>query len=233
MALAKLSATEILDLLAECPTFEHDVKIIIGDLLNSTNDYLLQLIGQEVPQQKILVLAEKQTSGKGSQGRTWVSPPGNIYMSLYWPFDCTLDKLQGLSLVVGVAVARVLKDIGLAHVKLKWPNDIFWQQRKMGGILIETKQRGNQTDTVIGLGLNICDMQAYQSEISQNFVVLEDALQRKVLRNKLIAQLLIELAQVLQQFAAQGFDAFADEWKAFDQNNGQDGVFDKDYKKSG
>ncbi len=227
MALESLSPTDISNLLAPHSTLAKDLDIILEENLDSTNDYLMSLIATQSPASKVLVLAETQSSGKGRDGRNWVSPPGNIYMSLYWPFKCALEQLYGLSLVVGVAVARVLKANGLSDVKLKWPNDIFWQQRKMGGILIETKQRSGNVDAVIGLGLNISDMQAYTMQISQKFVVLEDALQRKVYRNKLIAQLLAELDQILNQFAEHGLDLFVEEWKNFDMNSGQNGINDK------
>lgn len=224
MALEKLSPVDISNLLSANSALSKDLKIILEESLDSTNDYLMNLITEHACEQRTLVLAETQNSGKGRDGRNWVSPPGNIYMSLSWPFNNSLEQLYGLSLVVGVAVARVLKVNGLYDVKLKWPNDIFWQQRKMGGILIETKQRSGKVDAVIGLGLNISDMQAYNMQISQKFVVLEDALQRKIYRNKLIAQLLMELEQVLNQFAEHGFDLFVEEWKSFDMNSGQHGI---------
>lgn len=218
MAIDKLSASEIQNLLAAHNISVNEFKVIVEDTLSSTNDYLMSLISKSSEQMpKTAVLAETQTAGKGRQGRNWVSVRGNILLSVYRPFQCKLEDLYGLSLVVGIAIARVLKANGLTDVQLKWPNDIYWQERKMGGILIETKQnRPGTIDTIIGIGLNIVDMQDYSSKIDQKFVSLEDALQHKVYRDKLIAKLLLELDATLTKFMEAGFAAFIDEWKSLD-----------------
>jgi BirA family biotin operon repressor/biotin-[acetyl-CoA-carboxylase] ligase len=213
MTIEKLSIQEILNSLPK-----QSFEVIVEQCITSTNDYLLDLISKrENDLSKIVVLAETQTNGKGRQGRTWISPPGNILMSVYWPFKCNLESLYGLSLVVGIAVARALQASGLSNVQLKWPNDIYWQGHKMGGILIETKQnKSGIIDTVIGLGLNLVDLAEHRHEIDQKAVALENALGCKVSRNKLVADLLNEMNLVLTQFAHEGFGDFVAEWKALD-----------------
>lgn len=213
-----LSAYEILDLMSGQGSLGSEFAVIVKDCLPSTNDYVFELIGQATTSiKKTIVLAESQTAGKGRLGRTWISPPGNIYMSIYWPFNCALDKLYGLSIVVGIAIARVLQHNGLEEVKLKWPNDIFWQDRKLGGILIETKQgKSGSIDVVIGIGINIIDMETYQQQIQQKNGALENLLQREVCRNKLVAQIVAELHKILENFAVNGFDVFMLEWKKFE-----------------
>lgn len=213
MQLDTLSAQAISASLPD-PCFD----IIIKDCLPSTNDYLMvKLKTNAFLTPKTVVLAEIQTNGKGQHGRAWVSPPGNILMSLYWPFKCNLESLYGLSLVVGIAVARVLQAQGLHDVQLKWPNDIYWEGHKMGGILIETKQnKPGIIGAIIGLGLNIIDLADYRREINRKVVALENALGCKVSRNKLVADLLDQLNIVLTQFAHVGFDGFVAEWKALD-----------------
>jgi len=223
MALEQLNAQDIIDLLASCSNLDREISVIVKESLPSTNDYLFEMVkNSETLLPKMALLVETQTAGKGRQGRVWVSPPGNIYLSLYWPFKGDLNQMYGLSLVVGIAVARVLKANGLDEVKLKWPNDIFWQERKLGGILIETRQNAvGMIDTIIGLGLNIQSMDEYSAEITQKHVGLETAVQHKIYRNKLVAQLLIELDSVLKQFADDGFEVFVDEWKSFDTCKGE------------
>lgn len=218
MALDKLSAQNIQDFITDFALPAHEFNVIVEDCLPSTNDYLLGLLAQEPNLlQKTAVLAETQTNGRGRYGRNWVSVPGNIMLSLFWPMQCSLDKLYGLSLVVGIAIARVLKANGLDMVQLKWPNDIYWNARKMGGILIETKQnKPGIMDVIIGIGLNIVTMDEYSAQIEQKIVSLESALQRKVNRDKLVAQLLLELNNTLTRFTAAGFNVFIDEWKALD-----------------
>lgn len=218
MGADRLSANDILRLLATNRVPTHEFSVIVEESLASTNDHLLALVSDsKVQLPKTALLAEQQTAGKGRQGRSWVSVPGNVLLSVYWPFQCTLEKLYGLSLVVGIAIARVLKANGLDDVQLKWPNDIYWHGRKMGGILIETKQnRPGIIDTVIGIGLNIVDMEEYRSQIGQQFTSLEDALQHKIYRDKLVAQLLLELNTTLNRFTEAGFGDFIDEWKSLD-----------------
>ncbi len=226
MTIKKLSADEILSFIAgqvKDQTWNQDkvlpkFSIIVADSLVSTNSYLLEQIANGLNlKNKTVLIAENQTGGRGQQGRTWISVPGNILLSFYWQFQGKLTDLSGLSLVVGIAITRVIKANGLYEVKLKWPNDVFWHQRKMGGILIETKQnKSGYIDVVIGIGLNIVAMDEYSAQITQKFVALENALQRKVYRNKLLAQLLVELDIVLTTFALQGFDAFLSEWKSLE-----------------
>lgn len=220
MNLDKLDAYEIKDLIVAISGQHNDISVEVHESVDSTNNYLLNLICNSQDQlPKTAVLAEMQTAGKGRLGRTWVSPPGNIYLSLYWPFTCGLEQLYGLSLVAGIAIGRVLRANGLQDVYLKWPNDIFWQDRKMGGILIETKaSKTGQVDCVIGIGLNMQSMEAYCAQINQKFVDLASALQHNLHRNKLIAQLLLELSTVINDFTKHGFDRFTEEWHTWDNS---------------
>lgn len=209
----KLSAQEIMNALSE-PCF----NLIIKNCLPSTNDYLLDLTAaSKITLEKTAVLAEVQTGGRGRQGRSWVSPPGNIYLSVYWPFNGSHDALYGLSLVIGIAIARVLKSNGLDDVQLKWPNDIYWQAKKMGGILIETKpNKAGRIDVIVGIGLNIVEMPEQSQNITQEFVSLQNALNHKVSRNKLVAQLLMEISSILDKFEQEGFSSFVAEWRQLD-----------------
>lgn len=222
----KLSASNILNFLKEQQIPAHEFAVIIEDSLHSTNDYLLDLVARNSKNMpKTVVLAEIQTGGKGRQGRTWFSSRGNILMSVFWPFKCALKDLYGLSLVVGIAVARVLKANNLTDVQLKWPNDIYWQGQKLGGILIETKQNMPGTiDTIIGIGLNVVDVGEYSNQIGQKCTSLENALQHKIHRDRLVAQLLVELDVILTKFSATGFDCFIDEWNTLDSKIGSNSM---------
>ena len=107
--------------------------------VDSTNQFLVDALpdGQNTAH---LCTAEIQTSGRGRRGRSWVAPFGSgICMSLAWQFAELPPQFSALSLAVGVAIVRALERFGLAGVQLKWPNDLLWQQRKLGGILIEMR----------------------------------------------------------------------------------------------
>jgi len=105
----------------------------IHDTLNSTNSYLVEK-SQIMRFQVLFVLAEHQTAGKGRRGRQWVSPYGNnIYVSILWRFQQGGNRRHGgLSLAIGIAVIRALKQHNINDVGLKWPNDIYSQGKKLG-----------------------------------------------------------------------------------------------------
>lgn len=98
----------------------------------------------------ILLLAERQSAGRGRQGRSWLGEPGHaLTFSIGLP--CQPRNWSGLSLAVGLSLAESLGE----DIQLKWPNDLWWHQRKLGGILIEAASQGGQSYAVIGVGLNI------------------------------------------------------------------------------
>jgi BirA family biotin operon repressor/biotin-[acetyl-CoA-carboxylase] ligase len=125
------------------------------DSIDSTNDWSLEEIGRgrALP---FVCVAEHQSRGRGRRGRHWLSPPGaNIYLSLAWRFRLSPDSLGVLPLALGVAVKRALLRIGINDAWVKWPNDVLIEDRKIAGILVET--RNLHTDTcsvVIGIGVN-------------------------------------------------------------------------------
>jgi len=119
-------------------TRQYLTELEIHDQIHSTNSHLVALSNAKPDSTAVVCLAEQQTAGKGRRGRQWISPFGsNIYASIVWKFEQGPTYLSGLSLAIGVAVIKSLKTHGIKDVGLKWPNDIYWQQRKLGGILVE------------------------------------------------------------------------------------------------
>jgi BirA family biotin operon repressor/biotin-[acetyl-CoA-carboxylase] ligase len=117
--------------------------------IDSTNTELLRRARQGV-HDPVLLLAERQSAGRGRLGRTWHGEPGHaLTFSLGLPYQP--HNWSGLSLAIGL---RLAESLGPA-VQLKWPNDLWYQQRKLGGILIEAASQGGQSYAVIGMGLNI------------------------------------------------------------------------------
>ena len=120
--------------------------------IDSTNSELMRRIraGRQKP---VLLVAERQTAGRGRLGRQWDSGAGGHGGALTFSLALALEPHDwaGLSLAVGVSVARCLH----ADLGLKWPNDIWLQDRKLGGILIETATLGGKRFAVIGVGINL------------------------------------------------------------------------------
>lgn len=189
----------------------------VFDVLDSTNRYLMDKAGNK-PEQASVVLAEMQTAGRGRRGRQWVSPFAcNIYLSLLWRYDSNTQNLSGLSLAIGVAVARALKAAGASDISLKWPNDIYWKGRKLGGILLELNgEAGGPCCVVAGLGLNVNMSQQPAADIDQAWTDLLTVLGQRVSRNSLVVALLCELLPAMQSYAKQGLSPFLSQWKDYD-----------------
>lgn len=181
---------------------------------DSTNTRLLEADAAADPQAQ---LAEFQTGGRGRRGRQWVSPFGaNLYLSLAWSFAHWPAQLTALPLAVGVVCARVLEGFG-AGSGIKWPNDLWVNGRKLGGILIEHRgETGGPCRAVIGIGLNVAMRAAQAAGIVQPWITLDEAAGRKVSRNDLAAALLVQLAQALPQFEREGFAPFLPDWQRYD-----------------
>jgi BirA family biotin operon repressor/biotin-[acetyl-CoA-carboxylase] ligase len=144
-----------LDLAPVCP----GISIEVLPEVASTNTLLLQRTADPLP---CLLVAEHQTQGRGRMGRQWLSAPGaSLTFSLALPLSPA--RWEGLSLAVGLALAQALDPVQEGQpprVLLKWPNDLWLADparvgRKLGGVLIETAQRGSQRLCVVGVGLNI------------------------------------------------------------------------------
>lgn len=183
--------------------------------LDSTNTYLMQQARSGQGSCGQVCLADSQGAGRGRMGRRWVSPPGaNVYLSVLWHFE-DHAYLSGLSLAVGVAVARVLVASGLADVHLKWPNDILWRDQKLGGILIEaTGTAHGGCQVVIGLGINRYLPPLLTEQIDQAAIDLHRIQGHNMpARNHLIASILNEMIPLLVSYPQQGLAAWLDEWK--------------------
>jgi len=171
------------------------------------------------------VLAEQQLAGRGRRGRPWISPfARNIYCSLVWIFDSGIAALEGLSLVVGVAVVRALRASGIENAELKWPNDVLHDQRKLAGILLEmtTADVDGRCQVVIGVGINVAMAGTDESgRIDQPWTDAVTAAGRYVSRNELAANLISQLLGYLSRFEIEGFAPFREEWMSLDCARGK------------
>ncbi len=193
--------------------------ILLFDKIPSTNSYLLQY-AKSHHLKNIVCIANQQTQGKAQHGRAWLSPPDcNIYFSLLWHFPQPVNALQGLSLVVGIALINAIKTclVDTTKLKIKWPNDIYWDAKKLAGILVEIAETSqNNTSVVIGIGLNVYHPNIDTSSIHQPWTCLETIANKIISRNLIIANLINELNNALLQFTQCGFTSFLQHWKQWD-----------------
>ena len=134
------------------------MKVIKLDAIDSTNDFLKDLIGKQVVDNFTIVTAENQTKGKGQRGSVWNSEIGkNLIMSILiksFIFDST--EIFNLNIAFSLAVIKALEERKIPKVSIKWPNDIMSDNKKIGGILIENSIKSDGTiSSVVGLGLNV------------------------------------------------------------------------------
>lgn len=182
----------------------------------STNADALAAL-QQGDQSGLLVLAEEQTAGRGRRGRQWVSPfARNLYFSLVWSFDGGAAALEGLSLLVGLSVVKALASEGCEGLQLKWPNDIWCDQKKLAGVLLEMSgDASGFCQVVIGVGVNVSMQDDDGDDIEQEWTSLQQqgcSADRNVLMSTIANQLVDDLAV----FTEKGFAVFKDEWMSYD-----------------
>lgn len=198
-------------------------EIQLPGIVDSTNSLALRHIA-DGGGKGFVCSAEQQTAGRGRRGRSWISPYGdNIYMSLVWEFDGGAAALEGLSLTVGVAIVEALETLGISELKLKWPNDILFNGKKLAGILLEmVGDAAGLCQVVIGLGVNVQMSAKMGREIDQAWTDIRSIPGGDwVERNQLQAALLNQLLPIVRDFQRQGFSDFRQRWLDRDAYAGQ------------
>ena len=197
-----------------------DVDIVLN--IGSTNTELLAR-GAAGAASGTCVAAEMQTAGRGRRGRVWQSKfAGSLTYSLLWRFEKGAAELGGLSLMVGLALARALRAAGVSDAMLKWPNDVLVNGEKLAGILIETQgDMLGPTLAVIGVGVNIGLPESLKLLIDQPATDVLSHVAKFSSRNDLLALMLRELVVALDQFSQHGFKVFKDDWTTLHALHGQ------------
>jgi BirA family biotin operon repressor/biotin-[acetyl-CoA-carboxylase] ligase len=168
-----------------------------------------------------VLVAERQTAGRGRRGRSWFSAPGDsLTFSVLWRFAVTSAAPAALSLAVGLAVARACEELGGTGVGLKWPNDLLHDGRKLAGILIELVPADPRA-AVIGIGLNLRLPADLPDELGASAAALDQFLPTVPMPERVLAQLLQSLATTLDVYAEHGFAALRQDWLARDAYRGR------------
>lgn len=193
----------------------------ILDSTDSTNSLLMQTAQAGAPDGTV-VCAEYQFAGRGRRGRQWHSVlGGSLTFSVLWRFDEGVAALGGLSLAVGVAVARAINQHSQFAVKLKWPNDVLVDYRKLAGILVEIQgDLQGPSFAIVGIGLNV-SLPADQRDSIDQAVVDLDEMKVSTGRNQLLATCLTELGAVIEVMRREGFRALRAEWESHHAHAGQ------------
>ena len=183
-------------------------RVVVLDHVDSTNQFLLNLAAQQSIH-KHACIAEYMSAGRGRRRRNWSgSAYENVMLSIAWDFSKDIRYLSGLSLAVAVIVVQCLSGLTNEALQVKWPNDILWEYRKLGGILVETRD----STAVIGIGINCCLSDENRNAIDQPVVCLSDLPDYSANRNVLVSRLLCSLGHGLEIFMKHRLEPFRQEW---------------------
>ena len=178
----------------------NNLEIFEFKTLDSTSDFLLQIPYIEKNQ---LCIADIQTSGRGQYGRKWANQTQNALFSLKVKLPIDLN-INGISLIVGLAIVKSLStNYNLQNLQVKWPNDIFLDGVKMGGVLLENIRHQDYQLLVIGVGLNI---------LSENFA----SIGKRVNSKQVILRICENILHNIEIFIKDSFKAFATLWQQHD-----------------
>ncbi|MBS0910993.1 bifunctional biotin--[acetyl-CoA-carboxylase] ligase/biotin operon repressor BirA [Tatumella sp. JGM118] len=190
-----------------------DVQVI--PVIDSTNQYLMERMSDL--HSGDTCVAEYQQAGRGRRGRQWFSPFGaNLYMSMYWRLEQGPAAAMGLSLVVGIVIAEALQAAGAEDVRVKWPNDLYLNDRKLAGILVELSGKtGDVAHIVIGAGINLMMRHVDSSVVNQQWISLQEA-GITIDRNALTVGLINKMREALAVFETEGLAPFINRWAKLD-----------------
>ena len=220
MTLTPLNAAAIVDSLSASAAGMFALEI--HDSVGSTNDVVREFLLAD-DSRGVAALAEEQTQGRGRRGRSWHSPAGaNLYLSLGWRFHGPVERLSGLSLAIGAMLAEVIARDFEVDLALKWPNDLFHGECKLGGVLIELLgEQYGAIPVVAGIGLNV-DMPLGDTEsIQRPWTDLATARGSQVDRNSLAAHLINQLASGFTDIAGGNMGAWLERWRQRDLLHGR------------
>lgn len=192
----------------------------------STNAALMERA--DLPQgMSDVMLAEYQTAGRGRRGRAWFAPPGGaICLSMSWGFPEVPRDIGALSLAIGVCVMRALHAGGLENIRLKWPNDLQHEARKLCGILIEMRaESAGPAYVVIGIGLNVAlgpDLLGQIAATGTSATDLKSAGMQDLRRNAIAARIIDACVHGLMKFERDGLKPFIEQWRSADALRGRE-----------
>lgn len=191
--------------------YQADSRVEILPIIDSTNQYLLNKISSLTSGDSCT--AEFQSKARGRRGNQWFAPFGsNLYFSMYWRLDQGIAAVMGLSLVVGIVVADTLRQLSGQDIKVKWPNDLYLNDKKLAGILVELVARtGDLAHAVIGVGVNL-----NMKNPDTNIVNQEWACLGAIDRNLCVAKIAQALKIKLTAFEQNGLASFIEDWDRLD-----------------
>ncbi len=188
-------------------------QVTVLTSVDSTADFLAQQWKKQ-PGVGQVCIAEHQTSGRGRKGRPWVSPFGaNLYFSIGVELPLGLSALGGLSLAVGICLCQTLNRFAENQIRIKWPNDLLVDDKKLAGILVEASGESSDKSFLnIGVGVNWNMLNEQGKAVDQPWINLKKLVVEGTSRNDILADILTSLDGALIDYLNNGFCRFASKW---------------------
>lgn len=190
--------------------------------VDSTNN-VAKYLAEDGAEEGTIVVAEIQNRGKGRRGKTWISPPGGIWMSIILRPDIPPFSAPQLTLVTGVAVAKTLKKELKLDVGIKWPNDILIGDKKVCGILTEVNASVNKVNyVVVGIGIDMnVDVPLFPQDLQKDATSLKNELDTEINGPILVQKFLLEFESLYNKFIEGKFPEILSEWRILSQTIGK------------
>lgn len=198
-------------------------KVECFDVIDSTNSYAKQLAEQGEPE-GTLVVADRQTAGRGRRGRNWESPSNaNVFMTLLLRPKLHPSKVSGITLLSALALTRAIGEMASVEAKIKWPNDVVIGKKKICGILTEMSSEENFIHyAVVGIGINV-NRQHFSEELKENASSIYLETGEKLNRCALAARTIALFGEYYRQYERDGnLSFFVEEYNQVLANRNQE-----------
>jgi len=198
-------------------------RLYFYDSVDSTNKAALE---QENAPDRSVFLTEKQMSGRGRMGRTWDSSADAVAMTILLRPTGALQNYSALTLVCGLAISRIIE-----NSKIKWPNDIILNDKKVSGILVESRLYPNGKDSIaIGIGINV-NTTKFSDELKEKATSMLLENKQKYDKTEIVTSALKEFWELYEKFEKHGFSSIEKEYKKRSATIGREIVVVKNNEK--
>jgi len=197
-------------------------RILYSEEVTSTQD-VAEEAARKGAEEGVVVISERQTKGRGRKGRLWASPPREgVYFSVVLRPNLRPTQIIQIPLIAGIAVCKSIRGITPLEPRIKWPNDITIDGKKVAGILAEMSCDIDRVNhIVLGIGVNVNTQCSLLPEPSRGIATsLAEKCGEYISRVRLVQCLLAEFDALYNEFLVSGFDASRKEWKTLDDTIG-------------
>jgi BirA family biotin operon repressor/biotin-[acetyl-CoA-carboxylase] ligase len=158
-----------------------------------------------------LVIAERQTAGRGRDGRVWQSPPGGLYMSAVLRPPMSVVDVPPMTLAIGIGLCEAVRELG-APAALKWPNDVLVDDRKLAGVLVEAQSQGGKLEAaIVGIGINLTGELA--EPVAETGITLAEAAGTVIDRDAFLERMLAHVERWVDRYVSVGIEPIIPAWQ--------------------